>query len=103
MGWASGMTRIAGALAPTLGGYLLPLSLTLALTVYAVAFLVGGLTVLALGRETRGQPLSRRGARGQRRVNRNPGPEDGERGMEARTRFMGEEVDMAFARKPGPP
>ncbi len=35
MGWASGMTRIAGALAPTLGGYLLPLSLTLALTVYA--------------------------------------------------------------------
>ncbi len=58
MGWASGMTRIAGALAPTLGGYLLPLSLTLALTVYAVAFLVGGLTVLALGRETRGQPLA---------------------------------------------
>ncbi len=58
MGWASGMTRIAGALAPTLGGYLLPLSLTLALTVYAVAFLVGGLTVLLLGRETRGQPLA---------------------------------------------
>ena len=47
-----------GRAGPSLGGYLLPLSLTLALTVYAVAFLVGGLTVLALGRETRGQPLA---------------------------------------------
>lgn len=57
MGWASGMTRIAGALAPILGGYLLPISLPLALTVYAAAFILGGLTVLVLGRETRGQPL----------------------------------------------
>ncbi len=57
MGWASGMTRIAGAIAPTLGGYLLPISLTLALTLYAVAFIVGGLAVLALGVETRGRPL----------------------------------------------
>lgn len=58
MGWASGMTRIAGAIAPTLGGYLLPISLTLALTVYAVAFFVGGVAVLLLGVETRGQPLA---------------------------------------------
>lgn len=58
MGWASGMTRIAGAIAPTLGGYLLPISLTLALTLYAVAFIVGGLAVLALGVETRGRPLA---------------------------------------------
>lgn len=58
MGWASGMTRIAGAIAPTLGGFLLPISLTLALTLYAAAFIVGGLAVLALGVETRGQPLA---------------------------------------------
>jgi len=32
--------------------------LTLDLTVYAVAFLVGGLMMLALGRETCGQPLA---------------------------------------------
>jgi putative MFS transporter len=57
MGWASGMTRIAGAIAPTLGGYLLPVSLVAALTLYAVAFAVGGLAVLALGTETRGRPL----------------------------------------------
>jgi putative MFS transporter len=57
MGWASGMTRIAGAIAPTLGGYLLPISLVAALSLYAVAFAVGGLAVLALGTETRGRPL----------------------------------------------
>ncbi len=57
MGWASGMTRIAGAIAPTLGGYLLPISLVWALSLYAVAFLVGGITVFVLGVETRGQPL----------------------------------------------
>lgn len=57
MGWASGMTRIAGALAPTLGGLLLPVSMLAALTLFAVAFVVGGAAVAALGRETRGQPL----------------------------------------------
>jgi hypothetical protein len=57
VGWASGMTRIAGAIAPTLGGYLLPISLVAALSLYAVAFAVGGLAVLALGTETRGRPL----------------------------------------------
>ena len=57
MGWASGMTRIAGAIAPTLGGYLLSISLTAALSLYALAFLLGGLTTAALGCETKGQPL----------------------------------------------
>ncbi len=57
MGWASGMTRIAGAIAPSLGGALLASSLVAALTLYAVSFVVGGLTVFLLGRETKGQPL----------------------------------------------
>ncbi len=57
MGWASGMTRIAGAIAPTLGAYLLSISLTAALTLYALSFLLGGLTTAVLGRETKGQPL----------------------------------------------
>jgi putative MFS transporter len=51
------MTRIAGAIAPILGGYLLPVSLVAALSLYAVAFAVGGLAVLVLGAETRGRPL----------------------------------------------
>jgi MFS transporter, putative metabolite:H+ symporter len=58
MGTASGMTRIAGALAPLIGGLLLPVSLTAALTVYAGAFLVGGLGVLAGRVETRGRALA---------------------------------------------
>ncbi len=57
-GYASGMTRIAGVIAPTLGAFLLPLSLVAPLTVYAVAFIVGGLVVWSLGIETRDQPLS---------------------------------------------
>lgn len=57
MGAASGMTRIAGAIAPTLGAFLLPVSLVAALTLYAVSFVVGALTVLVLGRETRDEPL----------------------------------------------
>jgi putative MFS transporter len=57
MGWASGMTRIAGAIAPILGGWLLSISLVIALTLYAVSFVVGGVTVFLLGRETKGRPL----------------------------------------------
>lgn len=57
MGAASGMTRIAGAMAPILGGWLISSSLVAALTLYAVSFVIGGATVLALGRETRGEPL----------------------------------------------
>jgi putative MFS transporter len=58
MGTASGMTRVAGALAPLIGGLLLPVSMVAALTVYAGAFLVGGLAVLATHAETRGRPLA---------------------------------------------
>jgi len=57
MGWASGMTRVAGMIAPSLGGALLSRSLVAALTLYAVSFVAGGLTVFFLGRETRGRPL----------------------------------------------
>lgn len=60
MGAASGMTRIAGAIAPTLGGLLLPVSLVAALTLYAASFVVGSLSVLIMGRETMGQPLEER-------------------------------------------
>ncbi len=57
MGWASGMTRIAGALAPILGAGLLTTNFTGGLTLYAVAFILGGATVFVLGQETRGKPL----------------------------------------------
>ena len=58
MGWASGMTRIAGSLAPLLGASLLTTNFTGGLTLYAIAFIVGGAAVFALGPETRGQPLA---------------------------------------------
>jgi putative MFS transporter len=58
MGWASGMARIAGAIAPLLGGVLIPVSLVAALTVYAVAFVCAGLSVFLLGPETREQELA---------------------------------------------
>jgi putative MFS transporter len=57
MGWASGMTRVAGGLAPIVGGLLLPVSLVAALTVYAVAFVAAAVVVVLLGGETRGRPL----------------------------------------------
>jgi MFS transporter, putative metabolite:H+ symporter len=56
-GWASGMTRIAGATAPVVGGYLLPVSLAWALSIYAAAFAVAAGVVLVLGPETRDEPL----------------------------------------------
>jgi len=58
MGWASGMTRIAGSLAPMLGGMLLPISLIVPLSLYTAAFAIGGLAVLILGVETKGKPLA---------------------------------------------
>ncbi len=58
MGAASGMTRIAGALAPTLGGYLLGVSMPLALTVFAAAYVLSGLAALSLPYETKGRPLA---------------------------------------------
>ena len=58
MGAASGMTRIAGALAPLLGASLLTTNFVGGLTLYAIAFILGGIVVLVLGPETQGQPLS---------------------------------------------
>jgi putative MFS transporter len=58
MGAASGMARVAGALAPLLGGVVIPISLSAALGIYAAAFAVAGFAVLGLGVETRGRPLA---------------------------------------------
>jgi putative MFS transporter len=58
MGWAGGVARIAGVVAPVLGASLLNVNLALALTVYAVSFALAGVAVLTLGRETRGQRLA---------------------------------------------
>jgi MFS transporter, putative metabolite:H+ symporter len=58
MGAASGMARIGGVVAPLVGGALFPVSLVLALSVFAVAFLLAAVAVASMRRETRGQPLS---------------------------------------------
>jgi putative MFS transporter len=58
MGWAGGVARIAGVVAPVLGARLLDLDLTAALMVYAMAFAIAGGAVLLLGRETMGRQLA---------------------------------------------
>jgi MFS transporter, putative metabolite:H+ symporter len=58
MGAASGMTRIAGAIAPTLGALLIGSGLGLPLTVFAAAYVVAGACSLLLNRETRAKPLA---------------------------------------------
>jgi MFS transporter, putative metabolite:H+ symporter len=64
VGWASGMSRIAGILAPILGGILFGIattasgSLLYVLSLWSAAFLVGGIVVFLLGVETRSQALS---------------------------------------------
>jgi putative MFS transporter len=57
MGAASGMTRIAGAIAPSLGAALMGAALGVPLTVYAAAFAVGGLAAFFLPLHTRNEPL----------------------------------------------
>lgn len=57
MGTASGFARIGGILAPTVGGVLFSVSLVLALSVFAVAFLLGAVVVAIFSSETRGKPL----------------------------------------------
>jgi putative MFS transporter len=57
MGAASGMTRIAGAIAPSLGGALFGVSLLIPLTIYALSYAVGGVVAFGLSRETRDKPL----------------------------------------------
>jgi len=56
MGAASGMTRIAGAIAPSLGAALMGSSLLGSLTVFAVAYALAGLAAFFLP-ETRDRPL----------------------------------------------
>lgn len=64
MGWASGMARIAGILAPILDGTLTGLaatstgSLLNALSLWAAAFVAGGLAAYLLGAEIRRRALS---------------------------------------------
>lgn len=58
MGAASGFTRIAGAIAPTLGAVLLGGGLALPLTVFAVSYVIAGAAALFLPHETRQVPLA---------------------------------------------
>jgi hypothetical protein len=58
MGWASGMARVAGIIALTLGGILFALALLNVLALWAAAFAIGGLTVFLLGVETKRGALS---------------------------------------------
>src|SRR4029079_11387939 len=53
MGAASGMARVAGVLAPLLGGLLIPVSLGLTLSVYALSFALAALSRFVLRHETR--------------------------------------------------
>lgn len=60
MGTASGWTRIAGAIAPTLGAAMMgqSVNLGLPLTIFAAAFVLAGSAALLLPNETAAQPLS---------------------------------------------
>jgi MFS transporter, putative metabolite:H+ symporter len=58
MGTASGWTRIAGAIAPSLGAALMGGGLVLPLTIFAVFFVIGGGASLALPIETGNKPLA---------------------------------------------
>jgi putative MFS transporter len=56
-GFAGGVGKIAAVIGPILAGLLVDTGYLAALAPLAVAFAVGGLVVLALGRETMGEPL----------------------------------------------
>ena len=57
MGAASGFTRIAGAIAPSLGAFLMGGGLALPLTVFAISYVVAGAAALFLPNETRQKAL----------------------------------------------
>ncbi|HET7326677.1 MAG TPA: MFS transporter [Nocardioidaceae bacterium] len=57
MGAASGFARVGGVIAPLVGGLLFSVSLFLALTVFAVGFVVAAAVVVSIQREPRGRPL----------------------------------------------
>lgn len=60
MGAASGMTRISGAIAPSLGAALMggSLALVLPLTIFAISFILAGVAALAMPKETKQRPLA---------------------------------------------
>jgi putative MFS transporter len=57
IGAASGMTRIAGAIAPSLGAALMGVSLVIPLTIYAAAYGLAGLAAVFLPQETKDRRL----------------------------------------------
>ena len=56
-GFAGGVGKVAAVVGPVLAGALVETGYLAALFPLAVAFVLGGVVVLALGRETRGEPL----------------------------------------------
>ena len=56
-GFAGGVGKIAAVLGPILAGALVDAGYLVAIAPLAVAFALGGVVVLAFGRETRGEPL----------------------------------------------
>jgi putative MFS transporter len=58
IGWASGIGRIGAFIGPMMGALLIPISIYLTLTVFAVCFAVAGISVLVLGLETKGKDLT---------------------------------------------
>ena len=57
-GFAGGVGKIAAVIGPILAGALVPQGYLVALLPLAAAFVVGGIVVLAFGRETMGEPLT---------------------------------------------
>lgn len=57
MGAASGMTRIAGVLAPIMGGLLLGSGMGFPLAIFSAAYLIAGISAWLLPKETRAVPM----------------------------------------------
>jgi len=57
-GFAGGVGKIAAVIGPILAGALVETGYLVALVPLAIAFVIGGLVVLAFGRETMGEPLA---------------------------------------------
>jgi putative MFS transporter len=58
MGWAGGVARIAGVLAPLIGAYLIGVDLAIALGFYALSFAAASIVIFAAGQETMNRPLA---------------------------------------------
>ncbi len=55
--WASSMGRIGASIGPMLAALLMPISIYLTLTIFAVSFFIAGFTILGIKKETRGKEL----------------------------------------------